>query len=182
MGFFPPQADFSPDDTSGERLRRRQSTGACLRSWRYRSHCLSLSECPAYGGGSFCSWPLCLCRRFYKESSVYFRYNHRQKWGGAEKSLLIEYLQTDLRRVMAEVSPARTILQTLSVSLSLLCIVKTDCFKREPPYASIVEIPRVVSSRTSKSTRTVSSAVKTVTLFSTAHWRISCPSLLLAAE
>ena len=41
---------------------------------------------------------------------------------------------------------------------------------------SMVEMPRVVSSSTSSRTRTVSRAVKTLTLFSTAHWRMAWPS------
>ena len=44
-------------------------------------------------------------------------------------------------------------------------------------YASMVDTRSVVSSRTSKSTRTVSSAVKMVTLFSVAVIRISAPSV-----
>ena len=46
-------------------------------------------------------------------------------------------------------------------------------------YISIVEIEIVISSSTSSSTRTVSSAVKIVTLFSTAQRRISKPSVWL---
>ena len=42
--------------------------------------------------------------------------------------------------------------------------------------ASMVEMPRVVSSSTSSSTRTVSREVNIVTPFSTAHSRISWPS------
>ena len=52
-----------------------------------------------------------------------------------------------------------------------------------PPYddqASIVEMVRVVSSRTSSRTRTVSSAVNMVTLYSVAILRISKPSAALA--
>ena len=47
-------------------------------------------------------------------------------------------------------------------------ISKIPCFISSP-YASMVEMVRVVSSRTSSRTFTVSSAVNTVTLFSTAH-------------
>ena len=43
--------------------------------------------------------------------------------------------------------------------------------------SQIVEIPIVVSSKTSKRTFTVSSDVKIVTLFWVAHCLISCPSL-----
>lgn len=47
------------------------------------------------------------------------------------------------------------------------------CVQAQP---SMVEMPRVVSSSTSSRTRTVSRAVKTLTLFSTAHWRMAWPS------
>ena len=46
-------------------------------------------------------------------------------------------------------------------------------------YISIVEIEIVISSNTSSRTLTVSSAVKIVTLFSTAQRRISKPSVWL---
>ena len=46
-------------------------------------------------------------------------------------------------------------------------------FFMPPPYASMVEMVKVVSSSTSSSTFTVSSAVNMVTLFSTAQRRIS---------
>ena len=49
----------------------------------------------------------------------------------------------------------------------------TDCPIAIYLYSSsMVEIPRVISSSTSKSTRTVSRAVKMVTLFSTAQRRM----------
>ena len=48
-------------------------------------------------------------------------------------------------------------------------------------FASMVETHMVISSRTSKSARTVSSDVKTVTLFSTAQRRIMLPSEFISA-
>ena len=48
-------------------------------------------------------------------------------------------------------------------------------------FASMVETHMVISSRTSKSARTVSSDVKTVTLFSTAQRRIMLPSEFMSA-
>jgi len=73
--------------------------------------------------------------------------------------------------VIAEVSPQSRILNTDSVSAVFSMISKIPCFITTP-YASIVEIVSVVSSRTSKSTLTVSKAVKIVTLFSVAIRRI----------
>ena len=58
---------------------------------------------------------------------------------------------------------------------------KGACFK-PILYASIVDTLNVVSSRTSSRTRTVSIAVKMVTLFSVAAIRISAPSLICPCE
>ena len=59
-----------------------------------------------------------------------------------------------------------------------------DCFWTGPPSGgpvraqrSMVETSMVISSSTSSSARTVSRAVKMVTPFSTAHWRIWWPSV-----
>ena len=72
--------------------------------------------------------------------------------------------------VMAEVSPAKTIFNTLSLKCLLYFMVKIDCFKTYLLYyASMVEMHSVVSSKTSSNTFTVSNAVNIVTLFSTAH-------------
>ena len=49
-------------------------------------------------------------------------------------------------------------------------------------HASMVEMPRVISSSTSSSTRTVSSAVSMVTPFSTAQRRIAAPSCAWTLE
>ena len=60
-------------------------------------------------------------------------------------------------------------------------ILKISCLILSP-YASMVEMPRVVSSSTDKSTSTVSSDVNIVTLFSTAQRRISWPSVIPSGE
>ena len=58
------------------------------------------------------------------------------------------------------------------VEQTFTATVKNSCFMTASSYASMVEMHMVVSSRTSSSTRTVSSAVNTLTLFSVAQQRI----------